>query len=90
MPTGTISCVSDSYDIWKTCEKIWGEELRDLVIKRGKNGGTLVVRPDSGHPPSVVVKVKYLVLSSTVFRYVVIPQVLLQLVPCLVFSEDST
>ncbi|KAG7162469.1 Nicotinamide phosphoribosyltransferase-like 1, partial [Homarus americanus] len=55
--TGAVACVSDSYDIWKCCEKIWGEELRDAVIKRGKNGGTLLIRPDSGDPPSVVLKV---------------------------------
>ncbi|XP_042233462.1 nicotinamide phosphoribosyltransferase-like isoform X2 [Homarus americanus] len=55
-PDGAVACVSDSYDIWKCCEKIWGEELRDAVIKRGKNGGTLLIRPDSGDPPSVVLK----------------------------------
>ena len=49
--------VSDSYDIWNACEKVWGEELHDLVVERGERGGTLVVRPDSGDPPEVVVKV---------------------------------
>ncbi|XP_071531453.1 nicotinamide phosphoribosyltransferase-like isoform X3 [Panulirus ornatus] len=55
-PDGPVACVSDSYDIWKCCEKIWGEELRDLVIKRGKTGGVLCIRPDSGDPPTVVHK----------------------------------
>ncbi|XP_045113235.1 nicotinamide phosphoribosyltransferase-like [Portunus trituberculatus] len=55
-PEGIVACVSDSYDIWNCCEKIWGEELRDLIIKRGKTGGTLIVRPDSGDPPAVVLK----------------------------------
>ncbi|KAK3868961.1 hypothetical protein Pcinc_025709 [Petrolisthes cinctipes] len=55
-PDGIIASVSDSYNIWDTCEKIWGEELRELVLKRGKNGGAVYIRPDSGDPPTVVVK----------------------------------
>ncbi|CAL4067443.1 unnamed protein product [Meganyctiphanes norvegica] len=51
-----IACVSDSYDIWKCCSEIWGKELREAVIEKGTSGGTLVVRPDSGDPPTVVVK----------------------------------
>ena len=56
-PTGPIACVSDSYDIWNACENIWGKELKDLVISRGNKGGVLVIRPDSGDPPTVVVQV---------------------------------
>ena len=58
-PDGLVACVSDSYNIWNACEKLWGEELKDLVVKRGtkKQGNVLVVRPDSGDPPQVVVKV---------------------------------
>ncbi len=44
-PTGTISCVSDSYDIFNACENIWGETLRGKVMGRD---GTLVIRSDSG------------------------------------------
>jgi nicotinamide phosphoribosyltransferase len=44
-PTGTISCVSDSYDIYNACRNIWGEALRDKVMARD---GTLVIRSDSG------------------------------------------
>nr|CAB65409.1 pre-B-cell colony-enhancing factor [Suberites domuncula] len=55
---GEWLCVSDSYNIWDACEKLWGEELKDLVEDRGRRGaGPLVVRPDSGDPPTVVVKV---------------------------------
>ncbi|KAK6176775.1 hypothetical protein SNE40_015010 [Patella caerulea] len=54
-PTGLVAVVSDSYDIWNACDKVWGEQLKDLVVSRGKNG-TLVIRPDSGDPPEVVVK----------------------------------
>ena len=46
-PTGTIACVSDSYNIFKACEEYWGTELRDEVLNRK---GTLVIRPDSGDP----------------------------------------
>ena len=53
-PTGIVACVSDSYNIWDACEKVWGGELKELVQGRK---GTLVVRPDSGDPPTVVVKV---------------------------------
>jgi nicotinamide phosphoribosyltransferase len=53
-PKGAVSIVSDSYDIWNACEKVWGEELKGLVEGRD---GTLVVRPDSGEPTEVVVKV---------------------------------
>jgi nicotinamide phosphoribosyltransferase len=46
-PTGTIACVSDSYNIFRACEEYWGTELRDEILNRK---GTLVIRPDSGDP----------------------------------------
>jgi len=46
-PTGTIACVSDSYNIFKACKEYWGTELRDEILNRK---GTLVIRPDSGDP----------------------------------------
>lgn len=49
-----IACVSDSYNIYNACEKIWGEQLKDLVINCGS---TLVIRPDSGVPEEVVPKI---------------------------------
>jgi nicotinamide phosphoribosyltransferase len=54
-PDGLVACVSDSYNIWDACEKVWGGKLKSLVEQR-KNG-SLVVRPDSGDPPTVVVQV---------------------------------
>ncbi|KAH3828056.1 nicotinamide phosphoribosyltransferase-like [Dreissena polymorpha] len=54
-PTGLVACVSDSYNIWDACEKLWGGALKELVS--GRKDGALVVRPDSGDPPQVVVKV---------------------------------
>lgn len=53
-PSGLVATVSDSYDIFNCCENIWGGVLRDLVLARD---GVLVIRPDSGDPATVVVKV---------------------------------
>ncbi|MFA6249516.1 MAG: nicotinate phosphoribosyltransferase [Mucilaginibacter sp.] len=46
-PTGTIACVSDSYNIFKACKEYWGGELKEEILNRD---GTLVIRPDSGDP----------------------------------------
>jgi nicotinamide phosphoribosyltransferase len=46
-----FACVSDSYDIYNAAENIWGGELKKIVEEFE---GTLVVRPDSGHPATVV------------------------------------
>lgn len=53
-PTGTVACVSDSYNIFHACEKLWGELLKPDVVHRQ---GTLVIRPDSGDPVEVLAKV---------------------------------
>jgi nicotinamide phosphoribosyltransferase len=53
-PTGLVAVVSDSYDIYHACREIWGKQLKDKVLSRD---GVLIVRPDSGYPPEVVVKV---------------------------------
>lgn len=42
--------VSDSYDIYNAVDVLWGEQLRDKVLK---SGGTLVIRPDSGDPVDI-------------------------------------
>lgn len=57
-PDGIMACVSDSYNIWNACEKLWGEELKDIIIERGNRDARLVVRPDSGNPSEVVIKVR--------------------------------
>ena len=49
-PEGMVAVVSDSYDIFNCCENIWGGVLKDAVLARN---GVLVIRPDSGHPPTV-------------------------------------
>ena len=53
-PTGVVAVVSDSYNVYEACEKLWGKLLRDQVLQRE---GVLVVRPDSGSPREVVLKV---------------------------------
>jgi nicotinamide phosphoribosyltransferase len=53
-PEGLVAVVSDSYNVYEACEKLWGGVLRDKVLQRA---GTLVVRPDSGKPREVVLKV---------------------------------
>lgn len=52
--TGLVAVVSDSYDIYKACSELWGEEFKDQIINMG---GTLVVRPDSGDPIDITLKV---------------------------------
>jgi len=48
------ACVSDSFDVYRAVGEYWcGERIHKMVRE---SGGTLVVRPDSGYPPEVVVK----------------------------------
>lgn len=56
-PTGLVAVVSDSYDIWTACDELWGNQLKSQIEKRD---GTLVVRPDSGVPHEVVIRVRIL------------------------------
>lgn len=53
-PSGLVAVVSDSYNVYEACERLWGEVLHDKVVQRE---GVLVVRPDSGYPRDVVLKV---------------------------------
>ncbi|MFC4158832.1 nicotinate phosphoribosyltransferase [Chitinimonas lacunae] len=53
-PGAVVAVVSDSYDIFHAVEKLWGGELRQQVID---SGATLVVRPDSGDPATIVSQV---------------------------------
>jgi nicotinamide phosphoribosyltransferase len=46
-----VAVVSDSYDLWHAIDQIWGESLKEQVQQ---SGGTLVIRPDSGDPVTVV------------------------------------
>lgn len=48
-----VAVVSDSYDILNAC-KLWGTDLKQDVIN---SKATVVIRPDSGHPETVVLEV---------------------------------
>jgi nicotinamide phosphoribosyltransferase len=65
-PTGTIACVSDSFNIFKACEEYWGTELRDEILNRD---GTLVIRPDSGDPIRTLLEIFEILFDK--FGYIV-------------------
>jgi nicotinamide phosphoribosyltransferase len=52
-PGSVVAVVSDSWDLWNALENIWGGTLREAVIA---SGATVVIRPDSGHPATVVLR----------------------------------
>jgi nicotinamide phosphoribosyltransferase len=56
-----FACVSDSYNIYEAVTNLWGKELKEKVKN---NGGTLVVRPDSGNPTTVVLDVVKLLMDA--------------------------
>lgn len=49
-PTGIVSIVSDTWDLWKVCTE-YLVELKDLILKRD---GKVVIRPDSGDPVDII------------------------------------
>ena len=53
-PSGIVSVVSDSWDIYQACERLWGGQLHNYVWSGQNSGRVLVVRPDSGNPVEVV------------------------------------
>jgi nicotinamide phosphoribosyltransferase len=53
-PDGLVACVSDSFDVFRACSEYWGGALNDMVMSRE---GTLVIRPDSGDPATVLCRV---------------------------------
>ena len=63
-PDKIFAVVSDSYDIYKATEQFWGKDLKDKVES---NGGTLVVRPDSGDP--TIVPIEVIELLGKAFGY---------------------
>jgi len=52
-PTGILSVVSDSFDIYNTVENIIGGTYREQILERD---GVFVVRPDSGDPVETVLR----------------------------------
>lgn len=56
-PKGAVAIVADSYNVYDFCEKTIGGVLRDVVRERD---GITVVRPDSGDPIPVMMRVMWL------------------------------
>lgn len=52
-PQGLVAVVSDSYNVFEACEKLWGEKLINEIKERD---GKLIVRPDSGDAVEVLLK----------------------------------
>lgn len=53
-PGKMVAVVSDSYDIYKAVDEIYGQILKGDIIN---SGGTIVIRPDSGDPTIVPIQV---------------------------------
>jgi nicotinamide phosphoribosyltransferase len=49
-PSGNISIVSDSYDLWNVVDNVL-PQLKDEIMKRD---GKLLIRPDSGDPVDII------------------------------------
>jgi nicotinamide phosphoribosyltransferase len=49
-PTGILSVVSDSFDLWKVCTE-FVTTLKEQILSRD---GKLVIRPDSGDPVDII------------------------------------
>jgi nicotinamide phosphoribosyltransferase len=49
-PSGTVSIVSDTWDLWKVCTE-YLPALKETVLNRN---GKVVIRPDSGDPEKII------------------------------------
>lgn len=49
-PSGIVSIVSDTWDLWKVCTD-YVSALKEVIIKRD---GKVVIRPDSGDPVKII------------------------------------
>ncbi len=50
-PSGIVSIVSDTYNLWKTITDYYCGKFKDRIMARD---GKVVVRPDSGDPPKII------------------------------------
>lgn len=71
-PTGILSIVSDTWDLWKVCTEILPALKEEILARDGK----LVIRPDSGDPVDIIcgVSTKYRDLSTYLPEGEVIPE----------------
>lgn len=49
-PTGILSVVADTFDLWQLIKYLEDPEVKDLILARD---GKLVIRPDSGDPVDI-------------------------------------
>jgi len=49
-----IACVSDSYNIYKAVDELWGKQFKHRILDGNQ---TIVIRPDSGDPLTVPIEV---------------------------------
>jgi len=49
-PTGILSVVSDTWDLWKVCTEYLPQLKEEILARNGK----LVIRPDSGDPVDII------------------------------------
>ena len=51
-PTGLVAIVSDSYNVFDACTKLWGGELKEMVKARATFENRIIIRPDCArHAP---------------------------------------
>lgn len=63
-PTGILSVVADTFDLWQLIEYLKDPEVKELILARD---GKLVIRPDSGDPVDItcgVVGSKYITFEG--------------------------
>ena len=53
-PTGIVSVVSDSWNVYNACKYLWGDKLKDKILSSSDR--TVVIRPDSGEPIKVILQ----------------------------------
>ncbi len=64
-PSGMVSIVSDTWDLWHVVEQTLGRDLHDVVMNRD---GKVVVRPDSGDPVDILCGTGRMLETESGFR----------------------
>ena len=54
-PSGILSIVSDTWDLWKVCTEYLPQLKEDILARDGK----LVIRPDSGDPVDIICGIQH-------------------------------
>lgn len=64
-PNGMLAIVADSYDIFSFCSKVLPEHKETIKNRKG----TVVIRPDSGEPAEIIVRVLDMLAAVFGFTY---------------------